>query len=32
MTVDSMHEGKEKIYSKNEDVNVFINPETSQII
>ena len=32
LTIDSMHEGKEKIYSKNEDVDVFINPETSQII
>jgi len=31
-TIDSMHEGKEKIYSKNEDVDVFVNPETSQVI
>ena len=32
MTIDSMHEGKEKIYSKNEDVDVFVNPKTSQVI
>ena len=32
ITVDNVHEGKEKIFSKNENVEFFINPEMSQVI
>tara|TARA_B100000941_G_scaffold215819_1_gene158839 strand:+ start:127 stop:1167 length:1041 start_codon:yes stop_codon:yes gene_type:complete len=32
ITIDNVHEGKEKIYSKNDNIEFFINPEISQII
>ena len=32
ITIDSVHQGKEKIYSKNDNIEFFINPEVSQII
>ena len=32
ITVDNVHEGKEKIFLKNENVEFFINPEMSQVI
>jgi iron(III) transport system ATP-binding protein len=32
ITVDNVHEGKEKIFSKRDNVEFFINPEMSQII
>jgi len=32
ITIDNVHQGKEKIYSKNDNIEFFINPEVSQII
>tara|TARA_B100000212_G_scaffold80587_1_gene57652 strand:+ start:188 stop:1228 length:1041 start_codon:yes stop_codon:yes gene_type:complete len=32
LTIDNVHQGKEKIYSKNDNIEFFINPEISQII
>ena len=32
ITIDNVHQGKEKIYSKNDNIEFFINPEISQII
>ncbi len=32
ITIDNVHQGKEKIYSKNDKIEFFINPEISQII
>ena len=32
ITIDNVHQGKEKIYSKNDNIEFFINPEMSQII
>ena len=32
ITIDNVHQGKEKIYSKNDNIELFINPEVSQII
>ena len=32
ITIDNVHQGKEKIYSKNDNIEFFINSEVSQII
>ena len=32
LTIDNVHQGREKIYSKNDNIEFFINPEISQII
>ena len=32
ITIDNVHQGKQKIYSKNDNIEFFINPEVSQII
>jgi len=32
ITIDNVHQGKEKIYSKNDNIEFFINSEISKII